>query len=162
MKSPAESILSRGLAAGYAGNHIPEHIQHGPFSLKGVMSVFPDGSQYIDRWIAKRVGGGQEIAQTGEEMATRVFAGGVVNNELLKTLGITKEHVIEYLKKNLNERAHETRLHERVDPPADGDWKYTYEVMKEYPDVPLTIGVETISYKNTNVFVHVFLNTPIV
>lgn len=161
--SNADNVLTMGLKAGYAGGSQRQTVTRGPFTLKATELSFPElDAKYNDHWIAKRIGGGQEIAQTGDEMATRVFAGGIVKPEKLQQLGITEEQVMAYLKSTLPNVADRTRLHEPVDLAPDGDWKYTYTPMKDYPDLPLSIGVETISYKGEDVFVHVFLNTPIV
>lgn len=162
MISNAENILSKGLQMGYAGGSERLSVKRGPFTLKATELSFPElDAKYNDHWIAKRVGGGQEIAQAGDEMATRVFAGGIVKPEVLQSLGVNEEQVITYLKSKLPAFANTTRLHENIEPQADGDWQYAYKVIKDYPDLPLTIGVESIKYKGKEVFVHVFLNSPI-
>ena len=161
MDSKAEKILSKGLKEGYAGKSRHVSTKRGPFTLKATEITFPDGSLYNDHWIFKRTGGGQEIAQSGNDMATRVFAGGVVNEEKLISLGIKEQDVVEYLKKVLPTVANKTRLHENIKPELDGEWQYEYIILKQYPEILLSIGVETIKYKNETVFVHAFLNTPI-
>jgi len=162
MKQNAEAILVKGLKAGYVGRGKQDRVQRGPFTLKSTEHISPeDNASYIDQWIAKRIGGGQEIAQIGDEMVTRVFAGGIVNPDTLGTLGIDEKQILTYLKSKLSELAESTRLHENVEPKADGDWQYKYEVVGEYAELPLTVGIETIRYKGNEVFVHVFLNTPI-
>lgn len=162
MNTKAEAILIRGLKAGYAGGETPIVITRGPFVGKESALSFPDlNADYNDQWFFKRTGGGQDIARSGDEMATRVFAGGIVKPDILKKLGISEDQVLAYHKQKLSTLASTTRLHDDVVVPADGDWQYTYQIMKDYPDLLLTVGVETISYKNTDVFVHVFLNTPI-
>lgn len=162
MRSNAEKILSLGLETGYAGGSERLTVKRGPFELKATELSFPElDAKYNDHWIFKRVGGGQEIAMNGDEMATRVFAGGIVKPEILKNLGISEEQILAFHKTQLSQLAHTTRLHEDIRPDPDGDWQYKYEVMKDYPDLPLTIGVETITYKGQQVFVHVFLNSPI-
>lgn len=163
MLTNSEKILAKGLQDGYAGESKRSIVKRGPFTLTTTELVFPEfNGMYIDQWIAKRIGGGQEISQAKDEMATRVFAGGIVKPEIIKALGISEEDVLTYHKSTLSVLAGKTRLHENVTPDADGDWQYSYKIIKEYPELPLTIGIETISYKNTDVFVHVFLNSPIV
>jgi hypothetical protein len=163
MQTKAEDILRKGLQSGYAGSGKRISVQRGPFTLAAEELTFPDlDAKYNDHWIAKRVGGGQEIAQGGEDMATRVFAGGIVKPEILTSLGITEQDVLLYLKRILPTVADRTRLYTDVTSEADGDWKYQYIVTRTFPDVPLTLGVETILYKSQEVFVHVFLIAPIV
>lgn len=156
----AENILIQGLKAGYAGGEAPREVFRGTFAGKESSSSFPD-AEYNDQWFFKRTGGGQDIAREGDETVTRVFAGGIVDPEKLQGLHITEKDVLTYHKQKLSELVERTRLHEPVVPDADGDWQYQYQILTSYPDVPLSIGVETIEYKGQEVFVHVFVNTPI-
>lgn len=162
MKQNAEKILVKGLADGYAGSHIPRTISRGPFQGKESAESYPQlDADYNDQWFFKRTGGGQDIARSGDETTTRVFAGGIVDPMILRKLQVTEEQVLAYHKEKLSSLADTTRLHKSIRPEPDGDWLYRYDVIKEYPDVPLTVGVETIAYKGQDVFVHVFLNVPI-
>lgn len=163
MISQAEKILAKGLKSGYAGESTRHEIARGPFTLKATELAFPKlNATYNDHWIAKRTGGGQEIAQADNEMVTRLFAGGIVSPKKLQKLGIHEAQVLSYLKTKLAELADKTRLHENIESEADGDWQYSYKILEKYPDVPVTVGVESIQYKGQDVFIHVFLNTPIV
>lgn len=162
MATQAEQVLTKGLKAGYAGSDLPHIIRRGSFVGKESSISFHDSNaEYNDQWFFKRTGGGQDMARSGDELVTRVFAGGIVKSEKLQKLGITEQQVLTYHKTKISELVDRTRLHENVIPEKDGDWQYKYEVMKDYPDLPLTIGVETITYKGYDVFVHVFLNSPI-
>lgn len=160
MITNAEKILVKGLQAGYAAGEMPHTVSRGNFIGKESTTSFPD-ADYNDQWFFKRTGGGQDIARAGDEMSTRVFAGGIVTPAKLRTLNITEDQVLAYHKQKLSALADRTRLHENVHPDPDGDWQYHYSIIHDYPDVPLTVGVETITYKGQDVFVHVFLNTPI-
>ncbi len=162
MQSSAERILAKGLKSGYAGKGERLTVHRGPFALTAEELAFPElDAQYNDHWIAKRVGGGQEIAQAGDELATRVFAGGIVHPDKLSPLGITESDVLSFLKTTLSELAETTRLYKNI-TRSDGYWQYTYEVIKTFPEVPLMVGIESICYKGKPVFVHAFLNAPVV
>lgn len=162
MTHNAEKILVKGLQDGYAGSQAPKEISRGPFAGKESAESYPDrDADYNDQWFFKRTGGGQDIARAGDETITRVFAGGIVTPDKLRDLRVTEAEVLAYHKQKLSALAHKTRLHEDVHPDPDGDWQYRYDITKYYPDIPLTIGVETITYKGQDVFVHVFLNVPI-
>ncbi len=162
MVSRAEKTLTRGLTAGYAGGSKPETVSRGPFTVKSSHHSFPDhDAEYLDEWIFKRTGGGQEIARAGGDTVTRVFAGGVVSDDILSGLGITHEDVIGYFRTKLSEVSGHTRLHQAVVPEPDGNWQYRYDILRSYPALPMTVGLETVRYGETVVFVHVFLVTPV-
>ena len=162
MANAAEATLRKGLVTGYAGGSEPRSVKRGPFTIKSSHHSFPEQqAEYLDEWIFQRTGGGQEIAQYANDIATRVFAGGVIRDEKLKELGITHDQVISYFRAKLSEVADRTRLHENVVLDPDGDWQYRYEVQKEVPELPMTIGLETVTYTGHTVFIHVFLITPI-
>lgn len=157
----AEKILTRGLKDGYAGGKSPVSVVRGSISGKETHETYPEfDAEYVDQWFFKRTGAGQDIARIGNEITTRAFAGGIVDSSVLSSLHINEQDVLSYHKKKLSEVVDVTRLHASVEPAADGDWQYKYLVVKEYPNVPLSIGVETITFKEKEVFVHVFLITP--
>lgn len=159
----AHDILAQGLLAGFAGKSVFGTAVRGGFSLISSEVTFPDNTaQYIDQWIGRQSGGGQEIAKVGNETITRVYAGGTVSLEVLKPLGIQDSDIMAYLKEKLMALSGKTRLSTTVDPIVDGDWEYRYEIVQQIPDMSLTIGKETISYKHTAVFVHVFINSPVI
>jgi hypothetical protein len=89
-----------------------------------------------------------------------LYAGGTVASEKLGALGISEKQVLDYLKEKIAQ-LDKTRLHENIQPVVDGDWQYEYSILKNYPEIFLTIGVEIIQYKGQTVFTHVFLNSPI-
>ena len=162
MKRSSDSVLAKGLQAGFATTGTVHHVARGSFALNSTdVSLSETGAAYSDQWMMKRVGGGQEIACSGTDVSTRVYAGGIIAPEKLSALRITEAQVLGYLKKYLSQYAGTTRLHEPVASVPDGDWHYRYTIMKDYPDIPLTIGIETIMYKGNEVFIHVFLVTPV-
>lgn len=159
MKS--ERILSSGLKAGYAGGTERETVQRGPFQLEASQFTTPESGVYRDEWIANRTGGGQEIAQEGNETVTRLYAGGTIRLDQLAEMGLTKKDVTRYLKSKISELGEQTRLFADCNPDPDGDWQYSYKIMQNLEDIPLTVGMETIVFKGTLVFAHGFLQSPI-
>ncbi len=161
--SNARDILAQGLLAGFAGKSVFGTAVRGGFSLTSSEVKFPGAdAHYIDQWIGIQSGGGQEIAKAGIETITRVYAGGTVSHEILEGLGIQENEIMSYLKEKLSTLVGVTRLTSAIDPITDGDWRYAYEIVDEISDIRLTIGKETIWYKDTAVFTHVFLTTLVV
>lgn len=158
----AQKILAKGLQATYAGSHNVSSVTRGKFTLQGTEAAFPDsGDAYSDQWFVHRTGAGQELAGSGDAYVSRVYAGGIFSDETLGKLGISEQEVIAYLKQKLSTLAEKTRLLAAVSTPPDGEWQYSYVIDSTYPEISLTVGIETIRYKGTAVFVHVILNTPV-
>lgn len=158
----AQDILVKGLLAGFAGTSTFGRAIRGEFTLTSSEVPFTEkGSLYIDQWIGKRSGGGQELAQCEDEQITRVYAGGTVSLEVLTALGIQDSDIMAYLKEKLMVLSGKTRLSTPVDPIVDGDWEYRYDVLYQMSEISLTIGKEIIMYKSTPVFIHIFLNSPV-
>lgn len=159
----AHDILAKGLLAGFAGKSVFGSSERGGFSLTSSEVSYPDeNAHYIDQWIGKQSGGGQEIARSGDTVITRVYAGGTVSEEILSGLGIRDSDIMAYLKEKLIALSGVTRLSKTVEPITDGDWKYTYDIVSTVFEIGLSIGKETIWYKDTAVFTHVFLMTLVV
>ncbi|MFZ5535340.1 MAG: hypothetical protein ACOY3M_04300 [Patescibacteria group bacterium] len=148
--------LAKGLLATFAGSNAVKNVTRGTVSLMGTETTVNDAT-YIDQWLVKRTGAGQEIAVNGGDASVRSYAGGIVPDTTLLPLGITAEQIIATLKSMLQKLGETTRLTKSVAPVTDGDWTYAYRVTDTYPEVSLAIGVETIVYKGTVVFVHAFL-----
>lgn len=153
-------LLGKGLEEGYAGATERQTVQRGQFSLEASTYVSPEGGVYSDQWIADRTGGGQEIAQIGEEKSTRLYAGGTIGVEELTNLGLTKKNVTRQLKKFIKESGGNSRL---LAPYSsqDNDWAYDYSLIRSLPEIPLNIGIEIIQYKGNLVFSHGFLHTSV-
>lgn len=156
-----KKLLADGLGAGYAGQSNFEHVRRGPF--EGEQSLFSPEEEkvYLDQWFAKLRGGGQELVQNEDGKATRLYAGGTIDSEELSKLGITEEQVSEYHKKAIKELGQKTRLDEDCSPKPDGDWQYSYKIIKRLDEIDLTIGLESIFYKGQLVFAHGFMNSPV-
>lgn len=157
-----DDLFHKGLAAGYAGGTEHQTTQRGPFLMEASQYIAPDGGVYRDEWMADRTGGGQEIAQVKNLKASRVYGGGTISLKQLAELGITKKDVTNYLKRKIIELGSQTRTPDRgCFPGYDGDWLYFYQLLEKIPDIPLTVGLETIKYRETRVFAHAFIFTPI-
>lgn len=154
-------LLSEGLISGYAGETKRQIVQNGPFDLESSQYQTPDGAVYIDNWIADRTGGGQEIAKSGEKTSTRLYGGGTISLKELEDLGLTKKDVTRYLKQKIRELGAKTRLFENCTPDPDGDWQYSYEIMENIENIPLTVDMESISFKGKRVFAHAFIRTTV-
>jgi hypothetical protein len=148
-------ILTKGLHEGYAGTTVVETIDRLGFALKRSHYEGEEGV-YHDEWLPTRTGGGQELARSGEEKYTRLYAGGVIAPKELHKLGVTEKDVIGYLIKKVGKLGGKTRLFEDCRSESDGEWQYDYRVTDRIPSVDLTRALETIHFKDTLVFVHGF------
>ncbi len=154
-------LLTDGLIEGYAGTKEPESIHRSSFAGKSNDYINKTGEHYHDEWFADDNGGGQELVETAEEKATRLYAGGVIPIEELQTLGITTKDVISRLITSVRELKGETRLHEPASLDLPDGWTYTYEILKKSEEVPLTIGYESISLNGREVFAHGHMISPV-
>lgn len=161
MSERINKLLTDGLAEGYAGAKKPEKIQRAGFNGDANDFTSPDGGHYHDEWFAHDNGGGQELVQNEGELATRVYAGGVIHNEELQKLGLTTEDVVSRLITSVNELKGKTRLIEECSLELPDGWGYKYEILKTTPEVPLTIGYESISYNGREVFAHGHMISPV-
>ena len=152
-------LLNEGLANGHAGGTKRETVQRGFFPMEQSVHESPEGT-YLDQWIADRVGGGQELVVIGEQIATRLYAGGTIGLEQLKELGLGKKDVTRKLKQFIKDSDGKTRLLENYEA-QDGDWQYSYRIMERLETIPLTVGIEAINFKGNLVFVHGFLHSPV-
>lgn len=154
-------MLAKGLLATFAGSNTVTKVTRGAIHLTGTETTVGDAA-YIDQWLVKRTGAGQEIAVKGGDAVVRSYAGGIVPDATLSELGITGAQVIATLKSMLQTLGDKTRLTRTVMPVTDGDWTYAYRVTDTYPEVSLVLGVETIAYKGTIVFIHAILLADVV
>ena len=146
-KQKISSALSTGLLAGYGGQTKFEKVFSGGFELTA--SHFDNGEiVYHDEW---NNGGGQEIVKVGDEIYTRVYAGGSIgdNSEIIPKLI--------YFIQQLKDR---TRLFTDC-ALVSGDWSYEYKIIDADKNIDVTTGKETISLKGEPVFVHVFVMSPV-
>lgn len=161
MSERIDKLLTDGLAEGYAGIKPPERINRSGFEGKANDYTDTDGSRYHDEWFADDNGGGQELIETTEEKATRLYAGGVIPTEELQTLGLTTKDVISHLISSVRELNRKTRLHEPASLELPDGWSYRYEILRKSQEVPLTIGYESISFNGREVFAHGHMISPV-
>lgn len=160
MSNKIENLLSTGLKEGFAGGTEVKDIKRDIFNLKSSHLENETGI-YHDEWFADRTGGGQEIVKVGESSYTRVYAGGTISIERLDILGITKEDVMKFLKKQILQSSEKIRLFTDFESEIEGDWQYSYKVLDKDIEIPLTYGKEVIRYKDNLVFVHDFIISPV-
>ncbi len=155
-----ESFFSLGLQKGFAGETEFKSTNRAGFSLQ--TSHFEEaGDIYHDEWAADRTGGGQELIKIGEQIYTRVYAGGTISYDALQDLGISKKEVIEFLISCLNKFGELTRFNQDCGPYEEGDWTYAYRVVEQKENIPITTGKEEIKYKGKIVFIHMFVICPV-
>jgi len=161
MKKESKDILAKGLMEGYVGKTVQGSVVRAGFNLK---TSDYNGSEgiYHDEWAANYNGGGQELTVTlNGEKATRVYAGGTLAKEELEKLGLSKKDVIGKLVLFVNKLGDRTRLDGNAEV-EDGQWKYTYRVLKSVKEIPVDLGEEEIRYDGRLVFVHYHILSPVI
>lgn len=153
-------LLSKGLEEGYAGGTERQTTQRGSFQMEASHYTGPSGEIYHDEWIANTLGGGQEIVQIGDEMATRLYGGGTAGTEELAQLGLTRKDVTGRLKGFIRESEGKTRTSTPYSA-KDGEWQYDYNIIHDVANIPVSVGLEMITYRETTVFAHYFIHSPI-
>lgn len=160
MDNGSKKILAKGLLEGYVGKTVRGSVTRAGFELATSGYEGPEG-KYRDEWAADFNGGGQELAVTPRgEKTTRVYAGGTLSKEELGKMGLTKKDVIGKLVLFIKQLGDKTRLDEEAEA-FEGDWKYTYQVLRKVEEIPLVLGAEEIRYKNSLVFIHFHVLSPI-
>ena len=155
-KEKISQALTLGLINGYGGKTEFNKINRGGFDLKS--SHFQDGEIiYHDEWTNN---GGQELVKLEDESFTRVYAGGVVNQEILQSLNISENDVINNLKNRIIEIGGKTRLFSPFKGETINGWDYEYKILDYNEEISVTSGKETISYQGHPVFIHVFVLSP--
>jgi hypothetical protein len=160
MKQEIKNILSKGLGQGYAGENTRGKIDRAGFPIETSDYKGSEGI-YHDEWAAHQNGGGQELVETPEgEKATRVYAGGSLAEEELEKLGLTEKDVIWKLVFFVKQLGDKTRLDTNA-KWTEGDWSYSYKVMKSVKEIPVDVAKEDIKYKGNLVFVHFHINSSV-
>lgn len=162
MTSSISKTLTQGLLKGYAGDGEITDIVRAGFSGKVSHQTLGPDEIYHDEWfVPTHLGGGQELVKVGQEMYTRVYAGGTPLPEKLAKLGITTKDVGAYLKRKIVELGEQTRLDTECKPAADGEWRYEYVVLLHDKNIEVIVGVESIYYRDERVHIHPFVLSPV-
>lgn len=149
--------LTYGLVAGYGGKTEFNKTNRAGFAIKS--SHFESEEIiYHDEWTNN---GGQELITVNGESFTRLYGGGVTNSEILQSLNISEDDVINNLKERIVEFGDKTRLFSDFKTETKNNWDYEYKILDKNEEIEVTTGKETISYKNQPVFIHVFILSPI-
>lgn len=161
MQKKFKAILGKGLCEGYMGKTARGKVKRAGFDLETSDYKGPEGI-YHDEWAAHQNGGGQELVETPDgKRATRVYAGGNLPKEELDKLGTTENEVIQKLLFFVNQAGEKTRQDTDTES-TNGDWTYKYKILDEVKEIPLVVGKESIFFKDTLVFVHFHINSPII
>lgn len=160
MTESIESAFSQGLLKGYAGGGEIIDIERAGIPGKG-SHVEQDGFIYDDQWYANTNGGGQELIDIGGIRYTRLYGGGVPNDEVLNELGITVNDVGRYLKSMIIELGIQTRLFTDCTPAPNGEWQYLYAIMRKDDSIGIVTSEELITYKSVPVHIHTFILSPV-
>jgi len=80
--------------------------------------------------------------------------------ERLKELGLTGKEVINMLFYFVGELGEKTRLDAHAEM-IEGDWNYSYKVLKSVKEIPVCVAEENIKFKDNLVFIHFHINSPV-
>jgi len=145
-KKNVSLALTSGLLAGYGGQTKFTKTTRDTFEITS--SRFEDKDiVYHDEWTS---GGGQEIVKVGDEMFTRVYAGGAIGDTSI---------IIPKLIYFIQELREKTRLFSNCSLVFD-DWSYEYRIIDVDKIIDVTTGKKTIYFQGNPVFVHVFVLSP--
>lgn len=160
MDKKIKVILAKGLGEGYVGKSVRGKVIRAGFTLETSDYQGSEG-KYHDEWAAHQNGGGQELVEGADgEQATRVYAGGSLEEEKLKEMGLTGKDVIGKLVLFVKRLGDKTRLDEDAES-TEGEWTYSYKVMKSVKEIPVDVGEEAIRFRGNLVFVHFHINSPV-
>lgn len=155
-KQKISQALTTGLISGYGGKTEFTKTIRGGFELDS--SHFQNKEFiYHDEWTNN---GGQELVKVGDELFTRVYCGGEVDQNILSLLKITDKDISKKLKSSIVNFNDKTRLFSDFES-IENDWKYEYKILDNNDEISVTTGKETIYYQNHPVFIHVFVLSPI-
>ncbi|MDD3999178.1 MAG: hypothetical protein PHR98_03725 [Candidatus Shapirobacteria bacterium] len=152
-KNKIKNALTQGLLAGYGGQTKFEKATRGSFDISS--SHFENNEiVYHDEWTN---GGGQEIVKIEGDIFTRVYAGGIVDKSMLNKLGITSQDISQNLIFRINQLGSTTRLFNDCRAKQINNWDYEYKILDNDLEIGITVGKESIKYKDQLVFVHCFV-----
>jgi hypothetical protein len=149
-----EELISEGLKQNFDGEATYGQVNQGDLTFSTSQLKTEEGHHH-DQWIQSQTTGGLETAKTESGTLIRSYAGGIVKKEVLNELGVNESQILEFLKKIIVNHSEKVRLYSDFNF-RNGDFSYEYKVTEQIPEVSLTLGKETITYKDTIVFVHTF------
>ena len=160
MDREIRDILTKGLGEGYVGKSVKGLVDRAGYTLETSDYRGLEG-KYHDEWAAHQNGGGQELVETPDgKKATRVYAGGSLGEEELIKIGLTGKDVSKKLVFFVNQLGEKTRLDTDVES-TEGDWSYSYKILKSVQEIPVDVAEEAIKYKGSLVFIHFHVNSPV-
>ncbi len=157
----AERLLTAGLQLGYVEGMKSQPVKRGKFVGESTETNI-GSDQYRDEWFfGLKTGGGQELVKSGNEILTRLYAGGYASDEILAKHRITQIEIDDFLKSELKVLGNETRLNANCIPKMKGPWNYAYNILSAIPSIELTVGLEVITHRKAPVFYHAILISPV-
>ncbi len=157
MNPKISQALTTGLINGYGGKTQFTKINRGDFELSS--SHFQSQEfVYHDEWTNN---GGQELVAVGHDSFTRLYGGGIVDQNILKSLDITDENISQKLKTSLLNFTDQTRLFSDFQSDLGDGWFYKYQILDKNDQIQVINAKESISYQNQTVFIHYFILSPI-
>ncbi len=91
-----------------------------------------------------------------------MYAGGIIYENDIKSLGIKQKDIIEFLILVINKLQNQTRLFNNCNFQLNENWVYSYKIIDHEESIPLTTAKEEIFYKDKMVFILYFLLCPII
>lgn len=156
-KSKVSQALTTGLINGYGGKTEFTKVNRAGFEMSS-SHYQNDEIIYHDEWTNN---GGQELVKVDGESFTRLYAGGIVQQEILNSLNITDDDISQKLKSSIVEFGDKTRLFSDFKSETVNGWTYEYIILDNNEDIEVTTGKETIYYQGHPVFIHIFVLSPI-
>jgi len=156
-KQKISQALTTGLINGYGGKTKFTKINRSGFNLDS--SHFQNNEFiYHDEWTNN---GGQELVKIGNNFFTRLYGGGIVNQNILDNLSISDQDISQKLKTSLLNFSGQTRLFSDFQSNLGDGWFYEYKILDKNDEIEVISAKESLSYQNHVVFIHDFILSPI-
>lgn len=156
-KEKISQALTTGLINGYGGKTEFAKINRAGFEMDS--SHFQNEEIiYHDEWTNN---GGQELIKVDNELFTRVYAGGAVDENIRQSLDIKEHQISNNLRTSIIEFGDKTRLFSNFKGKTVDNWDYEYQIIDHNSEINVTTGKETMSINGHTIFIHVFVLSPI-